>query len=407
MALGKGVNMDRISLESAVNILKDYKVKLQNEKVTLLNALGRVLAVDVVAKHNQPPFDRSPLDGYAIRGEDTIGATKDTPIKLQVIDEVCAGHQSSKVIETGQSIRIMTGASIPEGSNAVIKQEDTDEGVNIVNIYQEIKPNQNYCYAGEDYKEGETLIVAGELLTAAHIGLLASNGINEVIVLRKLRVGLMSTGDELIEPFEPIVPGKIYNSNIYTLTARLIELGCEPVVIGTIHDNVTKGVSLIQEYTNEVDIIITTGGVSVGKMDIMHPIFHNLNIKPLFWRLKLKPGTPALAGNYNNTLLLCLSGNPSAAAITFELLFRPLLSEITNCNKLNLKRATGKMGENFPKKSPIRRFIKAYIEDGKVYLTKGNHSSGALKSMIGCNCFIDVNVDSKLEIGQQVNIVLI
>lgn len=401
--------MERISLESGIATLETHcKIQLSDEKIDLMSALGRVLSEDVVAKHHQPPFDRSPLDGYAVRGEDTSHASKDHPVQLEVIEEVYAGHLAIKELKPGQAIRIMTGGPMPKGSNGVIKQEDTDEGMEQVSIYKGIKPFQNYCYAGEDYSAGDVLIEAGEYLTAYHIGLLASNGVTQVSVKKKLKVGLMSTGDELIEPDQPLSEGKIYNSNLYTLAARLVELGCEPIVIATVHDDIGKTVELIKNYKDQVDIIITTGGVSVGKMDIMHPVYEELGVNRLFWRLQLKPGTPVLAGQYDDLLLLSLSGNPSAAAITFELLFRPLLSKVTKCQALNTKRTTGIMKAVFKKKSPNRRFVKAMATGGEVMITRGNQSSGVLKSMIGCNCFIDIPSGSEaLEIGEKVEIVLI
>lgn len=401
--------MEKISLESAVTLLiASCQVNLQSEQLTVLSALGRIISEDVIAKHHQPPFDRSPLDGYAVRGEDTSHATQEAPVILEVIDEICAGHVSKKGLEKGHCSRIMTGGAMPAGSNGVIKQEDTNEGALTVEIYKGIKANQNYCYAGEDYKTGEILLKAGERLSAYHIGLLASNGITEVRVKSKLKVGLMSTGDELIEPGHPLTEGKIYNSNLYTLQARLIELGCEAIVIGTIQDDVEKGMALIKEYTDQVDLIVTTGGVSVGKMDIMHPIFEALKVSRLFWRLKLKPGTPALAGLYNETLLLCLSGNPSAASITFELLFRPLLSKVTGCEEMNITSIRCTLGEDFHKKSPTRRFIKGSVADGVVMMTKGNQSSGVLKSMIGCNGFIDVKAGTgQLNKGDDVTVILL
>jgi molybdopterin molybdotransferase len=401
--------MERIALEAGIKLLiEKNKIELEPVQKPLIEAMGEIIAEDVVAIHHQPPFDRSPLDGYAVRGEDTTHATKEAPVELTVIDEVCAGHVSDRQLESGQAIRIMTGGPMPKGSNGVIKQEDTDEGMTTVKIYKGIKAGQNYCYAGEDYKTDEVLLRAGECLSAYHIGLLASNGITEVPVKRKLRVGLMSTGDELLEPGTPLEAGKIYNSNLYTLKARLIELGCEPVVMGTIHDDVNRGMTLIDDIIDAIDMVVTTGGVSVGKMDIMHPIFEGLGVDRLFWRLQLKPGTPALAGLYEDKLILALSGNPSAAAITFELLFRPLLSHVTTCEDLNVKNIEGIMAVDFLKKSPTRRFIKAYVEGNQVYMTRGNQSSGALKSMIGCNCFIDVEAGADvLKIGDSVKLVLI
>lgn len=398
--------MEKISLEEAVEIVKaNCQINIEKEEVNILDALGRVVAEDIIAEHHQPPFPRSPLDGYALRGEDTVGASS-KKVKLKIIDEVCAGHISKQTIHKGECIRIMTGAPMPEGSNAVVRQEDTEVDNQEAIFHKEVKPYQNYCYAGEDYEKGEILVSKGEIIKSAHIGLLASNGKVKVAVKQRLKIGVMSTGDELIEPGTSLLPGKIYNSNLYTLTARLKELGCEPVLMGTIQDDIKEGTSLIQKYVEQVDMVITTGGVSVGKKDIMHPILKELEVTPLFWRLKLKPGTPVLAGKYKDTLLLCLSGNPSAAAVTFELLFRPLLGE-KYCQSLNIKKTTGIMMEEYPKNSKVRRFIKARTDGKKVFLTQGNHSSGALRAMNGCNCFIDLAPKEKINAGEQVEIMLI
>lgn len=401
--------MERISLESAVELLnQSCRLVNESEEVPLLDSLGRVIAKDVIAQHSQPPFDRSPLDGYAVRAEDTGDAARNSPVVLNVVDMVCAGYVSNKILNPGECIRIMTGGPMPEGSNAVIMQEDTDEGMDSVKVYRGVKPYQNYCYAGEDYKAGEVLIRKGEMLTAYHIGLLASNGITEVAVRNKLRVGIMSTGDELLDPGEKLCPGKIYNSNLYTLAGRITELGCEAVVMGTINDDPEKGMRLIDDNIGKVDMIITTGGVSVGKMDIMHPIFEGLKVRRLFWRLKLKPGTPAMAGIYREKLLLCLSGNPSAAAVTFELLFRPMLSTSMGCDDMALKSVMARMSESFSKKSSTRRFVKAAISGGEVSITGGNQSSGALKSMVGCNCLVDIPENGDIiEHGDMVKVVLI
>lgn len=400
--------MERIELEKAVKrLIENVSVNIEDEWVDILHSGGRVLSKDVEALHHQPPFDRSPLDGYAVKGADTSHATFDDPIRLEVIDEVCAGRVSDMTLKEGQAIRIMTGGPMPKGSDGVIRQEDTDMGEAVVKIYKGIKTGQNYCFAGEDFKAGEILFETGTLMDAYKIGMLASNGISKVKVKKKLKVGLISTGDELVEPGKALHAGKIYNSNLYTLSARLIELGCDPHVIGTIGDDVNLGMSLIEEHASKVDMIVTTGGVSVGKMDIMHPIYKGLGLERLFWKVNLRPGTPALAGLYNNTLVLSLSGNPSACAITFELLFRPLFSHLKSCKALNLRRVNGFMIEAFNKKSPTRRMIKATMSNGQVELTKGCHSSGVLRSMIGCNCLIDVAAGSDaLDIGDEVEIIM-
>lgn len=388
--------MENISLEQAIGLLNtNHGIKTFTEKRPLLESLGCILDEDIFARHNQPPFDRSPLDGYAVRGEDLILATKNMPVVLTVVDEVCAGHISCKQLEEGQAVRIMTGGKMPKGSNAVVRQEDTDLSMDEVKVFKRVDPYKNYCYTGEDYKFGVKLMEEGDKLTAYHIGLLASNGIAEVGVKRPLKIGLLSTGDELMEPTESLKDGKIYNSNLYTLSARLIELGCEPLIMGTIQDNVELGVKFIRETVPKVDMIITTGGVSVGKMDIMHPIIEELRANRLFWKITIKPGSPAIASVFNGKLILSLSGNPSAAATTFELFFRAILSSAMNSEDLKMKSIKGIMAESFRKRSPNRRFLRAYYSGGQIYLTKGNQSSGALMSMVGCNCFVDIQAGNQ------------
>lgn len=398
--------MKNIALEDAVSLLVNHTKQLETyEDIPLFEGENRVLAKSVTAKINQPPFDRSPLDGYAIRGEDSKGASQEQPITLKVVDEVHAGFVSHYELQKGEAIRIMTGAPMPKGSNCVIRQEDTDYGVEAVELYKEVKPFANYCYAGEDYKAGSTLCEAGEILTAYHLGLLASAGLTTVAVVKKPRIGLLSTGDELAEPGAILQEGKIYNSSLYTLGIRLKQLGCEPVILGNTGDSVEDTCNIIRDNYDKVDLFITTGGVSVGKKDIMHPVLESLQAKRLFWRLKLKPGTPALAGMFEDKMLLCLSGNPSAACITFELLFRDILVKLTGAEALGLKKKEAVLTTAFNKKSPNRRFLRAHYEDGKVSLITNNHSSGVLGSMIGCNCLIDIPAgDSGIEKDTQVTI---
>lgn len=405
VALGRGIKMKKLSLEEAVTLMKKHPMALRREMVDLLAAAGRVAAADIKARHDQPPFDRSPLDGYAVMGEDTTGASKAVPSILRVVEEVHAGSRPYKTLKPGQAIRIMTGAPMPKGSNAVIRQEDTDEGTEVVQVFKAVHPYSNYCYAGEDYHQGQVLVREGDLLSAAHIGVLASNGISRVSVIKKPRIGLLSTGSELVNLNQPLSAGKIYNSNLYTISARLEALGCVPVPLGTIADDVAEGMRRVHDHWAEVDMLITTGGVSVGKMDIMHPIYKGLNISPLFWRIAIKPGTPVLSGIYKEKLILSLSGNPSAAAVTFELLFRPYLSEALGCDALDLWWGSGLFCDTYTKESGTRRFIKAREEGGNVWLTQGNQSSGALKAMVGCNCFIDVKESEALTKGQNVSIV--
>lgn len=388
--------MKNIELEHALEMLLQHIDPITEiEDVHLLEAHGRIIGEDIIAPLSQPPFNRSPLDGYAVVGEDTEDATKEQPKKLRVVAEVLAGDYSQRILRSGEAIRIMTGAPMPEGSNAVIRQEDTDEGEETVAIYKGVKPYSNFCYVGEDYKIGDALLYKGQILSAYHIGLLASAGMEKVKVIRKPRIGLLSTGDELKDPGEKLTPGKIYNSNLYTLGVRLKELGCEPLILGTTGDDVNTTIKLIKKYMDEVDMFLTTGGVSVGKKDIMHPVVEGLRAKRLFWRLKLKPGTPALASAYHGKVILSLSGNPSAACITFELLFRDLLAALMSSRELENQVIKATLTGDFIKKSPNRRFLRAHYHKGQVHLITKKHASGVLGSMIGCNCLVDIPAGSE------------
>jgi molybdopterin molybdotransferase len=385
--------MMNIELEKAQSLISQYiKPILASEEVPLLECSGRILSDTLYAPISQPPFDRSPLDGYAIKAEDTKGASIETPVELQVIYEVCAGNYYEGDLHKGQAIRIMTGAPMPKGANTVSRQEDTNEGNETVLVYKQLKPYMNYCYKGEDVQQGDILIEKNTVLTSAHIGLLASMGYTRINVKLQPKIGLVSTGDELIEPGQSLTQGKIYNSNLYTIATALKELNCQPIIIGSTGDDVELTSRLIKENIDKVDVFITTGGVSVGKKDILHDVIKKIEAKRLFWRVKLKPGTPILSSIYKDKLLLSLSGNPSAALITYHLFFPNILSKLTEYQGYENNICEGVLQNDFNKKSITRRFVRAYYEEGKVYIG-AKHSSGVLSSMIGCNCLIDIEAE--------------
>ncbi len=401
--------MERLTLEQALGILLE-QVELieEKEEVILWSVLGRILAEDIVAKKDQPPFPRSPLDGYAIRSVDVVNASKETPIVLRVIDEVMAGHMSKKEVTEGTAIRIMTGAPIPNGADCIIMQEDTNYGETMVEIYKPLKAFQNYCFQGEDYKVGDKLLSKETRLGAVEIGILASLGYQRVSIYRKPRIALLTTGDEIVLPGEELKEGKIYDSNLYTLGTRLVELGMEVPIEERIDDDKQLVVDRIQEVVDSVDMIITTGGVSVGKKDIMHDVFELLGCKRLFWKIAIKPGMPTLCGLYKGKLLVCLSGNPFGATVNLELLVRPLLGKMTRMKELEVKRKQAITEDGFLKKSPVTRYVRAYYEDGHVKLPKGSNDSGILSSMIGCNCLIEILAGTeKIEKGECVWVVML
>lgn len=401
--------MENIELEYALKVIWDSVDEIDGTDVIKIEeSMGRIIAEDIYAPINQPPFNRSPLDGYALRSEDTKGASNINPIKLKVIDEVFAGKNINTVLNKGQAIRIMTGAEIPGGSDCIIKQETTDYGMNEVEIYSELRPYENYCFIGEDIKKGSKLISKGEKLTYIHIGLLSSMGIKEIRVRRKLRVGVISTGDELISAGQHLEKGKIYDSNRVTISMRLLEFGCEITTSKIVNDETHKACDEIEDMIDKVDIIITTGGVSVGKKDIMHEVIRQLGANRLFWKVKIKPGTPAIYSIYKDKPILSLSGNPFAALATFEIMGRELIYKLTGDLDLKQVRIKSVMEDDFLKESKMRRILRGIYKNNKVHLPKGGHSSGIMMSMLGCNCLIDIKPETKkLLKGDEVDIILI
>lgn len=387
--------MEGISVEQAMEQILQYTPVInKTEEVELNKAGGRILAQDMVAEFNNPPFDRSPVDGYACKAEDLAGASSEHPVKLKVMEEIDAGQYSERVVESGQAVRIMTGAAIPKGCDCCIFQEDTDYGEETVEIYREVKQWDNYCFAGEDFKKGTTLLKKGTHIGYVEAAVLAGMGAAKVPVYRRPKVVLLTTGDEVVEPGNPLPAGKIYNSNMTMLSARMIELGIEPFYMEAVKDNPQVMAEKIKEIAEQADMIITTGGVSVGKKDIMHESIRLIDAERIFWRVNMKPGMPTLFSVYENASggkvpVISLSGNPFGVAVTIELLIRPALEKMMQNPAIGLKEVTGVMADDFVKGIKGRRFIRAYWENGRFHLPNGLHSNGVLSSMAGCNCLID------------------
>ncbi len=387
--------MEGISVEQAMEQILQYTPVInETEEVELNKAGGRILAQDMVAEFNNPPFDRSPVDGYACKAEDLAGASSEHPVKLKVMEEIDAGQYSERVVESGQAVRIMTGAAIPKGCDCCIFQEDTDYGEETVEIYREVKQWDNYCFAGEDFKKGTTLLKKGTHIGYVEAAVLAGMGAAKVPVYRRPKVVLLTTGDEVVEPGNPLPAGKIYNSNMTMLSARMMELGIEPFYMEAVKDNPQVMAEKIKEIAEQADMIITTGGVSVGKKDIMHESIRLIDAERIFWRVNMKPGMPTLFSVYENASggkvpVISLSGNPFGVAVTIELLIRPALEKMMQNPAIGLKEVTGVTADDFVKGIKGRRFIRAYWENGRFHLPNGLHSNGVLSSMAGCNCLID------------------
>lgn len=400
-----------ISLEQAQRVLESYAGDIGTEKVSIINAHQRISAEDVYSVINQPPFHRSPLDGFALRAEDSKGASKVNPVRLRIIEEVYAGGYPKLEVSPGNATCIMTGAPIPKGANCVIRQEETFEKNGYVEIFSELKSGDNYCIAGEDIKKGECIIKKESFLNFAAIGILASMGVSEIIVYKIPKVAVLSTGDELTDVGEELLPGKIYNSNLYTIGMRLKEFGMDTMMLGSAPDGIEQLCEKIKSALEKTDILITTGGVSVGKKDLIKEAMEKLGANILFWKVRMKPGTPALFSVLNGKLIISLSGNPAAAIITFELLARSVLAKYSHRWDLNLAFGQATLENNFPKESKGRRILRGRytdVADGRIVELANKHSSGVLSSILHSNCLVDIPAGTaSLYKGDKVNIFIL
>ena len=398
-----------ISLEAAIEtLLGEINPITRTRLVSLERAVGNISARSVHASIDMPPFDRSPLDGYALRSDDSAGASRDCPVKLKVIAEIPAGSVWGGTAANGEAVRIMTGGMLPKGTDCVVRQEDTDDGEHEVKIYSPVKRTENICVKGEDVEKGTEILARDTLISYAHLGVLASAGHSRVLIKDRIRAAILSTGDELSLPGEHLEPGRIYNSNLFMLAGRMEQLGTDVTSLHIAEDNAEEVERIIDREIDGVDILFTTGGVSVGRRDIMHNVVTRLAAKKLFWRVALKPGTPVLAAACRDKPLLCLSGNPFAALTNFELLGRPALYRLSGDERLKHVRASGIMENGFSKPSPQRRFIRAIYNNGLVKIPNSSHSPGSLMSMIGCNCLIDVpEGNSGLKPGDRAEVLML
>lgn len=395
-----------ISLEEAINILNSNVNNLEVEEINLVESVKRVLAEDIYSKIDNPPFDKSAMDGYAIIAEDS-----ESNEKLNVIDRVFAGGVCKSKVRVKSAVRIMTGAPIPYGATAVIKQEDvTLYNDGYITLNKRVKKNENICFKGEDIKKGTLLVKKNKKLDFADIGILASSGIDKVKVYRKPRIALISTGDEVTDIEDILSYGKIYNINKYTIISRVEELGYKVEYVKHVRDIEDEIGTIIDEISNNVDLIITTGGVSVGEKDLLRQSIDKIKGKRLFWKVKMKPGSAVLCSIVNNSIILSLSGNPTAALTAFELFVKTSLEKMAGNDNVEVKREKAILCDDFSKKSSQRRFIRGRftIEDGvqKVYITQVKSGNGILSSNLNSNCMIEIKLGNEvLKAGSLVDII--
>ena len=377
-----------ISIEKAREILLNEVLKPKVIDMPILESLDHILAEDIKSDMNMPPFDRTPLDGYALRSEDTVSAGAENPVILEAIDNIQAGYVSKKTIGKGQAIRIMTGAKIPKGADAIIKYEDTVFTDKDVKIFSHIEPNSNIVRAGEDIAVGDTILKQGKTISPADIGILATLGRGRVKVYKRPKVAILSTGDELVNIDEPLREGKIRNSNSYTIGAQVKKLGSEIKIFGICDDDIQTIKKELNPALEWGDIVITTGGVSVGDADVVKEAFEAVGGKILFWGVRMKPGSPIAVAKYGDKLLFGLSGNPAAAYITFEKFVRPTILKLGGETRYDFTKVKSTLESEYTKVSGKNRIVRAktYYKNGGFFTElPDKHSSGILSSLSETN----------------------
>lgn len=342
------------------------------EEIDLEEAFERRLATDITANHSMPHFRRSGMDGFAIKSEVTADASSEHPVLLKVIESVPCGSVPIKEVKTHTASRIMTGAMVPEGADAVVMLEMTGsreiDGKTFVSISREIKKDLNVSPVGLELSKGDFLMERGRRIRAGETALLAAFGYAKVKVFKQPRVAILSTGSELLNIDESLQLGKIRNSNAYMLAAQVRDAGGIPILIGFISDDINQAKKRIYDAFSLADFVITTGGVSVGDYDILTDLFADWEGQMIFNKIMMRPGSPTTVGVWNNKLLFALSGNPGACFVGFELLVRPVIFGMKGKSNLYLPQIKAYLSQDYPKVNAYERYVrgKTYVENGKV-----------------------------------------
>ncbi|WP_017726799.1 molybdopterin molybdotransferase MoeA [Halalkalibacterium ligniniphilum] len=404
-----------IPVKEAVSRVLHFQQEAIVENVSIDDCDGRYLAVPLKADHDVPPFDKSPLDGFAIRAMDTVNASRETPVRLKVIEEIGAGSVATKVPKAGEAIRIMTGAQMPQGTDAVVMFELTrefkEDGQAFIEIKRSFHEGDNISFKGEDTKKGTALVEKGRFIDAGVKALLATFGYAQVPVFRKPKVGIFATGTELLDVNEPLVPGKIRNSNAYMVASQVKEAGGEPLYLGKLVDDFEQCYEAISNALETVDYLITTGGVSVGDYDYLPAIYEKLGANVLFNKIAMRPGSVTTVAEWQGKLLFGLSGNPSACFVGFELLVRPSILTSFSAERPHLQRVQARLEKDFPKPNPFTRFVRSRVsvEEGRfVVAPTGLDKSGVVTSLADANALLMLPGGTRgFEVGMMVDVLLL
>ena len=394
-----------VELERALDICKKTTIQTITERVNIDDSHGRILAVDLPSKVNDPPFDNSAMDGFAMRHEDTL----EPPSTLQIIGTIQAsGQEESTTVEKGQAVRIMTGAPIPKGADSILQVELTSVDGDKVTLSQ---PSMKHFIRkkGENLSEGETALSAGTHLTPSRVGLCATMGYSSIPVIKKLKVAIISTGDELKQPGEELERGEIYESNSFGISGLVKWLGHEPVRMHSVGDTIDDLREILNPASINTDLIITSGGVSMGDWDLVRKIMEEEGDLH-FWRVKLRPGSPPLFGLWNNTPIFGLPGNPVSSHVVFRMLVAPWIRHTTHANGPIEPRSLATLATNVkPTKDclTLRRVSIQMDESGLSAHQKIHQGSGNLASMALSEGMVVLQPGREYSIGDTVEVMFL
>lgn len=384
-----------IPIGEAVTKVMDNKLAGKTEYVSIYESFGRYLSEDLVATNDVPHFDRAPYDGFAVRSVDTEEASLNNPIEFEVVDHIGAGALATKSVGPFQAVRIMTGAQMPEGCDSVIMLELTQtverDGKTFMTTKRKHNPGDNVSFRGEDAKKGEILVDKGTKINPGIQAMLATFGYANVPVAAKPRVGLFATGTELLDVKDPLEPGKIRNSNSYMISAQIERVGAEVIYFGLLPDEFDTCFEAVKEAVQKVDLLVTTGGVSVGDFDFMPAIYEKLGAEVLFNKVGMRPGSVTTVATYEGKFLFGLSGNPSACYVGFELFARPIIRTMLFSSKPHLRKEKAILQVDFPKANPFTRFVRSSltISNGNLVVSpSGLDKSNIVMSLAGANSFV-------------------
>ncbi|GGI40961.1 gephyrin-like molybdotransferase Glp [Mammaliicoccus stepanovicii] len=380
-----------VAVQDAIKKVIDV---VENESIMTLNiedSLNYILAENVIATYDIPRFNKSPYDGFAIRSEDSNGANGDNRIFFKVVDHIGAGTTSDVKLGKCEAVRIMTGAQIPEGADAVVMFEQTTEEQQGFKIRKQFVHGENIAFKGEECKENEIVLNKGQMINSGVIAVLATFGYTKVSVYQRPTVAVIATGSELLAPDEPLQPGKIRNSNGPMIQALCQELNIKSTTYNIQEDNLQGCINIVEEALSNHDIVITTGGVSVGDYDYLPKVYDEINAEVLFNKVQMRPGSVTTVAYKENKLLFGLSGNPSACYSGFHLFTKPAILKMMNANEIYPPIVEAILEDDFKKANPFTRFIRAKItfsEQGMYATPAGFNKSNAVVAIAKSNGMI-------------------